>query len=128
LIDQLGLTFLSKINSIISSGLGLDIDAPITTNTSTQMAANNAVINWSANESVHGQVFYDTNRVRIDDGTGNAQLPYVSGTAVQSNFVGSSQSVTIQNLQSNTTYYYVIMSTDASGNVTISLPATFKTN
>ncbi len=127
-IGRVGPSTLSKINSIISSGLGLDIDAPITTNTSTQINNNNAVINWSSNESVSGQVYYDINRVRMDEGTGNAQKPYVSGTAVMSNYVGSSQSVNIQNLQSNTIYYYVIMSTDASGNITISLPATFKTN
>lgn len=127
-IGRVGPATLSKVNSIMSSGLGLDIDAPIITNSSTQMSTNSATINWSANESINGQVFYDTNRVRMDEGTGNAQLPYVSGTAVQNSFVGSSQSVSIQNLQSNTTYYYVIMSTDASGNITLSLPSTFKTN
>jgi len=127
-IGRVGPSTLSKVNSIISSGFGLDIEAPITTNSSTQTSVNSATINWSANESVRGQVFYDTNRVRIDEGTGNSLLPYVSGTSVQSNYMGSSQSVSIQNLQSNTIYYYVIMSTDASGNITLSLPTTFQTN
>ena len=38
------------------------------------------------------------------------------------------QSVTVSNLQPNTTYFYIIEATDASGNVSVSSQLTFATN
>lgn len=38
-----------------------------------------------------------------------------------------SQNVALSNLQANTTYYYMIYTTDSSGYVSVTWPATFQT-
>ena len=50
-------------------------------------------------------------------------------TTMNDGIARTSQQVTINGLQPNTTYHYVIVSTDSSGNVSVWNPnATFKTN
>jgi peptidoglycan hydrolase-like protein with peptidoglycan-binding domain len=46
----------------------------------------------------------------------------ISGSIVQDNNLGTSHSVQIPNLLPNTTYYYTIYTTDASGNVQMTWP------
>lgn len=129
-IDQVGVVgpaTSASINSIMSSGFGLDTKAPIVTNRSVQTSSNSATINLSTNEIARGQVFYDTSYISANEATGHAQLPYVSGTLV-SGPSGYSQAITIPNLQSNTQYYYTTRSIDNSGNVSMSPVSSFKTN
>jgi hypothetical protein len=129
-IDQVGVvgpTTRASINSIMSSGFGLDTKAPIVTNAAVQTSNNSATISWSTSEIARGQVFYDTSYISANEATGHAQLPYISGTLV-SGTSGYSQSITVSNLSNNTQYYYVTRSIDNSGNVTMSSVRTFKTN
>jgi phosphodiesterase/alkaline phosphatase D-like protein len=52
----------------------------------------------------------------------------VSGsTAMTDTNFRNAQSVSLQNLQANTTYYYLIYTTDQTGNVSVTWPATFQT-
>ena len=50
------------------------------------------------------------------------------GVSINDTLLHMSQNITITGLTPNTTYYYVVYSTDAAGNATISTQATFKTN
>jgi len=129
-IDQVGVVgpiTRASINSVMSSGFGLDTKAPIVTNATVQTSSNSATIGWSTSEIARGQVFYDTSYISANEATGHAQLPYISGTLV-SGTSGYSQAITLPNLQNNTQYYYVTRSIDNSGNVTMSAVRTFKTN
>jgi len=119
----------AKINDIMSSGFGLDTNAPIMANESTQESRNSATVNWTTNELARGQVYYDTSPIQSNEATGHAQQAYVSGTSAPNNTdVRNSQSVTIQGLQANTLYYYLTRAIDNSGNVTMTMPSTFHTN
>lgn len=117
----------AKINSLMSSGFGLDTKAPIITSASVQTSNDDATVSWSTNEIARGQVFYSTSPITANEATGHAQLPFISGT-LASGAAGFSQSINLSNLQSNTQYYYVTRAIDNSGNVTMSLLRTFKTD
>ncbi len=128
-VGRVGPATQSKINDIMSSGFGLDVDAPVMMNASVQTGRNATTINWTTNEVARGQVFYDTFPIRSDESTMHAQQAYVSGTNAPNNTdVRNSQAVTIQGLQPNTLYYYLSRAVDKSGNVSMTLPNTFRTN
>lgn len=118
----------SKINNIQSSGLGLDINAPAMSNISLQANRNSATVNWTTNEPARGQLYYDTTPVQLNEATKYGERPYISGIlATNTNEHVYSHSIMIQNLQPNTLYYYVTRSIDDSGNISITLPNTFRT-
>jgi len=111
------------------SGFGLDISAPSVSNVNVQANRNSATISWSTNESARGQLYYDTTVVQSNESSFRGDQAYVSGVlAINSSGVGYSQSITIQNLQPNTVYYYLIRAVDNSGNITLVLPKAFQTS
>lgn len=119
----------AKINSIMLSGFGLDTRASIMSKPTLQVSNNNATISWNTNELTRGQVYYDSNPLRLDEATGHAQLPYISGVlAINGVSYSYSQSIAINGLQPNTVYYYTARSIDNSGNVTMSWTDSFRTN
>ncbi len=83
-------------------------------------SSNSATITWNSNMFATGKVYYST------------QWPFNYNTAssVTSNNAASyGQSVTLNNLQANTTYFYVVESLDAQGNFSWSTNGTsFRTN
>ncbi|TSC81788.1 MAG: Peptidoglycan binding protein [Parcubacteria group bacterium Gr01-1014_20] len=128
-VGRVGPMTMAKINSIMSSGFGLDISAPIKANASVQANRTDATIGWTTNELARGQVYYDTLPIRSDEATGHAQQAYVSGVFAPNNTnTQNSQSVTIQGLQPNTLYYYLTRAIDNSGNLSMSVQNTFRTN
>ena len=127
-VGRVGSLTQAKINNLMLSGLGLDTTAPTVSNVLVQRNRNSATVSWSTNEPANGQVYYDTKMIQSDEATGHGQQPYISGvSAPNSSGAGYSQSVTIQNLQPNTIYYYLIRSIDNSGNITLILPSFFQT-
>lgn len=128
-VGRVGPMTRSKINEIMSSGFGLDTKAPSISNLSLQAGRTGATINWSTDESALGQVFYDIYQLRPTESLGQAGQPYVSGTlASNTSGVRSTQSVSVSGLQANTAYSYLVRSIDNSGNITMTLPNTFKTD
>ncbi len=127
-VGRVGPMTQTKINAIMSSGLGLDTRTPIMTNASVQTNRTDATINWTTNELASGQVYYDTSPIRSDEATGHAQQSYVSGVSAPNNTgARNTQSVTIQGLQPNTLYYYFTRATDNSGNNSVTLSNIFHT-
>lgn len=128
-VGRVGPMTQAKINDIMSSGFGLDTSAPIKANASIQTTRTGATINWTTNELARGQVYYDTFPIRSDESNRHAQQAYVSGTSAPNNSdVRNTQSVSIQGLQPNTLYYYLTRAVDNSGNVSMTLSNTFRTN
>lgn len=118
------------INFQMSNGMGnangLDVDAPIISNTGVSTTMNTAAVSWYTNENATGVVYYSTTPITLTEGDYGAT---VSGQSVMTdNMMHTNQTVNLQGLQSNTVYYYAIYTTDSRGNVTITWPSTFRTN
>jgi peptidoglycan hydrolase-like protein with peptidoglycan-binding domain len=103
---------------------------PVMSPVSLQYNDRNATISWTTNEPTQGQVFYDTTFLRSDESTGPRQSPYVSGS-LAADGTGNLQTmhtIVLQNLQPDTTYFYIVRSIDSVGNVTMVWPSTFRTS
>ena len=128
-VGRVGPQTLAKLNQVVNEqgviSMG-DISAPIIFNASIQMSSNSAVASWSTNEVATGRVYYSTSPLQYTETMG---MPIVSGSVVTSDSIGrTSQSLPITGLSSNTTYYFMFVTSDPSGNVTVTWPSTFKTN
>lgn len=135
-IDQVGRVgpmTRDSINSLIARGgwSTADVSGPsiysvvqLSTNTS-------ATISWSTSELATAKIFYNTSPITMNEGDINSVgFGSTNGwTASSDSSVRSSHQITISNLQPNTTYYYVVVSTDLKGNVSVWNPnTTFRTN
>jgi peptidoglycan hydrolase-like protein with peptidoglycan-binding domain len=128
-VGRVGPQTLAKINAVMASGQGLDINAPNMSSPVLSTQSTSATLTWTTGELARGQVFYNSQPIQAEEATGQLQIPYVSGNLVSSGTaLSTSHSLTIQGLQANTVYYYLTRSIDASGNVSMTLPSSFRTN
>ncbi len=127
-VGAVGPTTLARMNSVISSGLGLDISGPAISSLNLQTGIRGATVSWNTDTLANGKVFYDTQPLQSSDATISFAAPYVSGSVAQGGASGYSQSIALPNLLPNTTYYTLVESTDASGNVSVAWPGQFRTN
>ena len=119
---------LARLNAVIGAGNGLDIFAPIISNVNAQTSNTSVTVNWTTDTSAQGKVFYSTSPLTEVEAEASFIAPYISGTAAQSDsFFKGSQSINISGLSGNTLYYYVIMSNDQAGNVSVTNQSTFHT-
>ena len=118
----------NQINNITLSGNGLDISSAVIGNVSVQTTRSDATVYASTNEVTHLQVYYATTPLSASEASlMHAEQPYISGSSVANNSSGTTQTVSITNLQPNTLYYYIIRSIDNSGNVSMTTQSTFQT-
>ena len=118
-------TLLAIKNQMAGITSGVDIDAPIITGANVIVSRNNATFSWNTNEMAKGLVYYSTSPLTLGE---HETYVDVSGmTAMTDSNNRTSQNVYIPNLQAGTTYYYLAYSTDPTGNVTITWPASFTT-
>jgi peptidoglycan hydrolase-like protein with peptidoglycan-binding domain len=119
---------LAKLNSLIPGGVSSGSAAPAISNVSVQLGSTSAIVSWMTNNNSQGKIYYSTQPIQMTEAQADATAPIISGSSqVDTNSV-ISHSIALQSLNSNTTYYYVVQSTDSSGNVSITWPTTFKTN
>jgi hypothetical protein len=112
---------------------GGDVSAPVISGIYLNTTYTGATISWNTNEIARGKVFYSTSPIALRNTTDTTGIdgvePTISGTmASYDGLARSTQVVNIGGLSPNTTYYYVIESFDAVTNVSITLPASFRTN
>jgi peptidoglycan hydrolase-like protein with peptidoglycan-binding domain len=111
----------TAVNTIEGAGKAINVGSvqPVLSNITATPTANSAIISWNSNVAATARVMY------------SAQYPFNYNTvpSVTSNAgLSTNQSVTLTNLQSNTTYYFVAESLDPTGNFSWSYNgATFKT-
>jgi peptidoglycan hydrolase-like protein with peptidoglycan-binding domain len=127
-VGRVGPLTLAKINSIISSGGSGDLSAPIILSFNAVPTAGGATIGWTTDSSASGKVFYSTSPMQTVEAMTNFAEPQIIGSVILTTNASTSQSVSIGNLQANTTYYYRIVSKDAVGNVSVTQQSTFRTN
>lgn len=129
MLGNVGPMTFASVNNTMSAGYGIDVYGPTIYNTSVQASHNSAVINWTASGYAYGKVFYSTSPFSVLEAVGNFTDPtIIGGLNVSTVYAANAQSVTVSNLQPNTTYFYIIEVTDASGNVSVSPQVAFSTN
>ena len=128
----------AAINAILAGGnvggnVGGDVYAPTFKAVNVTTDNNGASITWTASEASFGKVYYSTSPIRINNtfdskGTFSGEPTVVNGTLAQyDGLARSTHTVNINNLASNTTYYYLIVIFDSAKNVSMTSPASFQT-
>lgn len=139
-VGRVGPQTLAKINSLISSGVGLtgigggsygnSTIAPRIYSIAVNPSSNSATITWTTDEPTKAQVYYSATPFQIAEATTNFAEPTITGgsettrTAILQQF----QNVSLLNLQPHTMYYYMLEATDGDGNLSYTLPTTFTTS
>ena len=96
-----------------------DTTAPVISGASaTSTTYNSTHIVWITNENANGKVRYSTSTPVV----ATSSIPSVSSTALI-----TSHDMTLTGLSASTTYYYLVQSSDASGNVGTSTEQSFTT-
>ncbi len=115
------------MNAQIAQGMNVTTNsAPTISNHNVTPTMNGATVNWNTDEQSKGVVYYSTTPLSTYEYENSVT---VSGmTAMTDSNFRTTQNVWIQNLQANTTYYYMIYTTDQSGNVNVTVPGTFRTS
>lgn len=130
---RVGPLTLAKLNSVMGTGNpGNNVSwdtVPTLSNPVLTLTNNSATFSWTTNEQTTGQVYWSTSPLTTNEATGPRQQPYVSGAlATDGGNLQTGHTVTVSNLQANTTYYYLVRSTDNVGNMSMIWPRSFKTN
>lgn len=129
-IGRVGPATLAAINAqmgggIISGSLNY-YPAPIITAVSLSASRNGANVSWNTHELAKGVVYYSSTPLITYERENSVD---VSGSIAMTDMsVRTSQNVFIPGLNANTTYYYMIYSTNQAGNVSVTLPSIFKTS
>lgn len=130
---RVGPMTLAKINSLIATGgwTTADISGPAFFNVSRSQNNNSATFTFNTDENTIARVVFNTSPLMFNEGDINSNgFGAIGGYSANSfgNMV-TSHSVTITNLQPNTVYYYTVIATDASGNISVVGPNnSFRTN
>lgn len=132
-VGRVGPLTLAKINSLITGG-GLsgtsDMSGPQFLSFSQSVGANSATFTWTTNEIASAKVFYHTGWITMNEGDINSVgFGSTNGlTAMNDGLSRTNQQVVLTGLMPNTEYHFVVVSTDAQGNVSVHNPnATFRT-
>lgn len=124
-VGRVGPATLPVLNFQMAGGVSSNNVAPIISSTAINMGSNSAVVNWNTNELAKGVVYYSNSPLTTYERTNSVD---VSGSAAMTdNNFRTAQSVSLGNLSSNTTYYYLVYTTDQDGNVSVTWPSTFRT-
>lgn len=130
-VGRVGPVTLPVLNFQMSQGMNGGTatggQAPVITSVSIFTNSSSATIEWNTNESAKGVVYYSSNPLILTEYINSVTVS--NGNAAMTDMVyRTSQSVSIQNLNNNTTYYYMVYTTDQTGNVSVTWPSTFRTN
>lgn len=129
-VGRVGPATLPVLNFQMAGGTGGTVNmggiAPSISGTNVSVSRNSAMVNWNTNQNAKGVVYYSTNTLTTYERERSVD---VSGliAMTDSNF-RTAQNVAILNLQPNTTYYYVVYTTNQSGDVSVTIPSTFQTS
>ncbi|HVY72634.1 MAG TPA: peptidoglycan-binding domain-containing protein [Candidatus Paceibacterota bacterium] len=128
---RVGPATIAKFNDVYGNGSvgGADVSAPILSNVGTAITTSGANMLWSTNEPATGIVFYSQSPLILAEAAGPHQAPTITGTNVMSmnSVSNTTNSLALSGLNASSTYYYVIESIDAAGNIQMTWPTIFTT-
>ena len=130
-VGRVGPVTLAAINRLSGTGGSGDINAPVIANVYVNTSSGSATVGWTTNEDTQSTFYYSTSWTTLtENSANNPDTVSVAGNAIVSANSGlrTAHSVSVQNLQRDTVYYYAIHVTDQAGNVSVTWPTTFRTN
>ena len=123
-VGRVGPVTLVAINAQLAGGMSNE-NAPVISDITVNSSNNSATVSFTTNEAAKVVVFYSTSPLVTYERTNSVD---VSGQSTMTdNAFRTSQNISISNLQANTNYYYMVYTTDQTGNVSVSWPSTFHT-
>lgn len=102
------------------------LQAPEISSITINASKNSTNIGWRTNEMAKGIIYYNNKPLVLAEHFNSVDV-YGGNAILTDNSFRNEQSINIPNLDSNTTYYYMIYVTDSDGNVSVSMPSTFQT-
>jgi peptidoglycan hydrolase-like protein with peptidoglycan-binding domain len=127
-VGRVGPVTMTAINSQMGGAVSLDTNAPLITGPTLSNNGSNMIVTWTTNEPAAGLVYYSQNPITMIEASANTGIT-ISGTAAIADLAPSyNHSATLTGLTSNSSYNFALYSRDASGNVTVTLPSTLRTN
>jgi hypothetical protein len=125
-VGRVGPLTLTAINARIGSGLtGSDVSAPTIFNVALRTGNTFATVSWNTSENAKGVVYYSTSPLTEYELLHSVTIS--GSVAMTDTALRTAQSVMVSGLQPNTTYYYDVYVTDASGNVSMTMQSSFRT-
>ena len=125
-VGRVGPQTLPVINAQMG-GVGMDVNAPIISSVNVSFGSNNATVSFNTNEASRGVVYYSASPLNVSESLNGVNVSGANAASTDTT-LRNSQSIAVSGLQANTTYFYMVYTTDASGNVSVSYPASFHTN
>lgn len=110
----------------IMSAVALTVNGTSTATTSNNATVNTSVLYWTTNELTRAKLYVSPNPIVVQEVTNDRTEPVISGTAFADPNFSTTHSFPIVNLFQNTPYYFVAVSVDVDGNVTVSPAGTFR--
>lgn len=128
-VGRIGPATLQALNAQMAGGgsvvIGMGGIAPTLSSVNISTSRNGATVNWNASQNTKGVVYYSTSPLATTEREHSVDV--VGIAAMTDMNYRSSHNVAITNLQANTTYYYMIYTTNQSGDVSVTVPTTFQT-
>ena len=121
-VGRVGPLTLALLNTRMSSGAS----APFISAVAVSTNSNSATVSWNTNEAAKGFVYFSANPLSTYENMHSVTVSNAQTAMTDTNF-DTLQNVSVQGLSANTTYYYMIYTTDQTGNVSVSWPSTFHT-
>lgn len=121
---RVGPTTLARINSLMTGGQVSSTAVPSMSMPSVQYGPTAATITWNTNQPTTGQIYWSTSPIQANEATGPNQIPFISGTlALDGGGLQYNHAVTVSNLQTNTTYYYMARVINSTNGITVMWPS-----
>ncbi len=116
--NDAGLKTSSSLEITVNPAPTTDTTPPVITNIGEVTTPDTATITWTTDEPSNSEVFYSTT-TPVDENL---------ATSVSDDVMVTSHSVSIHNLVADTTYHFIVESSDGSDNTTTSAENTFQTD
>lgn len=123
-VGRVGPITLAAINNQMNGDNTSPFITPVNLNTTNSTAT----LSWNTSENASAIVYYSTSPLSMIEGSPTSGVTIGGSSLLVHTDLRTSHSATINSLNNNTTYYYVVYVRDVYGNESITWPSTFRTN
>jgi peptidoglycan hydrolase-like protein with peptidoglycan-binding domain len=129
-VGRVGPQTLSVINAQMNGGgtMGVNQVAPSIYQVAVSTSASSVNISWNTDELSAGIVYYSQYPMQVTEASAGMSVNITGATAVANLDARTSHSATVSGLSPNTNYYYVVYAKDTTGNESVTVQNSFRTN